>query len=666
MSVLSVYVSGISTKGIELINEAVSETFGECNVVEVDRDKLRYKVRLGFRDSSVVLIILDSVSMDDCKDIAGGNFETNSKFYKYTNDKELAIYLNELYGLSLDIPDDDTDLSIYQIHDSSNSTEDLSDIVEGYESKIKDRDSIIKNMGIRIMELEKIVSEGNYISDDNSDDLESKVSELSSENLSLRDEVSTKNAEIARVNDLLKGKSDEIESLNGKVGEIQQLLNSLRDELKSVKDELSQERVSSSKKSGIIREKDNTISSLNEKLQDYNVISGENKDLKNKNQDLESRLRKLEATISTLQSTITSNKEEIVRLTNELDEIGVTSDDLKRYKGLLSTANSKIDELNTSLNDLQSDYDNLLSEYNKLKSGYDSLLIKYNKLSDDYTESEGFVAKLNIEKIALQDRISYLEGHTDVHVSDDANSILSELNDLRKKYADMQGNIFNFISMRSLPRSGIKVPIFKGLPDRYKNIKFQYSGSIESRKGTYKCLFNECIAANTDRFLIVDITSETYLDYVFQMRSIVDGLEWFTSGGGVQKYLSSTCLPNVKVLMPKVGYLNDSYFLTLNWENRLDELESSGYKVILYCGDISNLVGRVLFESFTDVGYSSVYVKGNAIGSRSIIANSGGLTGIKSSVIGYFDFDKSMLRFYEVMNKKAKCKIISYATKVGG
>ena len=175
---------------------------------------------------------------------------------------------------------------------------------------------------------------------------------------------------------------------------------------------------------------------------------------------------------------------------------------------------------------------------------------------------------------------------------------ITELSELKKKYAELQTNIFTIIGTKSLPKCGIKAPLIKGIPPHYSNVKFLFSGSSESRKGTYKCLYNE-LTGSKDKYLIVDVTSETAIDYVFQMSKIADGMNWFTSGGGVQQYLSSTCLPNVKVLMPKIGYVNDSFFLMVNWEKRLKELEESGYKVIVYCGDISNLVGRVLFESFS-------------------------------------------------------------------
>ena len=60
------------------------------------------------------------------------------------------------------------------------------------------------------------------------------------------------------------------------------------------------------------------------------------------------------------------------------------------------------------------------------------------------------------------------------------------------------------------------------------------------------------------------------------------------------------------------------------------------------------------------MGNTAVYVRGNALGSRSILANASGLNGIRKSLIVYFEFDKTMSKFYDAMSKRCKCRIISY------
>ena len=63
MAVLSIYLSGVSTTGIELATEAARQAFGECNVEELNKENLRFKIRTGSKDASVVLIVLDDTSV---------------------------------------------------------------------------------------------------------------------------------------------------------------------------------------------------------------------------------------------------------------------------------------------------------------------------------------------------------------------------------------------------------------------------------------------------------------------------------------------------------------------------------------------------------------------------------------------------------------------------
>ena len=150
------------------------------------------------------------------------------------------------------------------------------------------------------------------------------------------------------------------------------------------------------------------------------------------------------------------------------------------------------------------------------------------------------------------------------------------------------------------------------------------------------------------------------MDYVFEIKQVVKGLNWFVKGGGILPYLSETCLPNVKVLSPGLGYINDCYFLTVDWERRLKELDNSGYNVVVYCGDISSMVGRVLHETFASRGASMVYVHGNAIGARTLVTNLRGLSNSKDSVMCYFEFNKKIEKFYETVLKEGhECRVIS-------
>lgn len=651
MSVLSVYTSGVSTTGIELINDAVSQAFGDCSVEELGRDNLRYKVRLGAKNTSVVLIILDTISMDECKDIENGLY-SSSKFYNYVGDRQLVDFLNEIYGLSLEV--DEAQYSLLQEGTDvvKGTIDDREELIETFNSQLQDKDNIIKTLNCHIKELKKIISDGGYAVDDG------KLNQLEDENLSLKNKVSDLSKTLGDFEVSILEKDNRISELGTLNGNLKEKVSKLESDLLSCSDELARERVISSQKSGVIRDKERETADLREKLESFDSLMELKDSLKDKVADSEKEISNLKVIINNLNSDISVKDTNISRLEADLQAKGRVSEQVAEYKELLEEEQLFKTNLTKKLNTLQVDYSAISEKYDSLVQTLKTRESEITSLKDSLTETEKYLAKANNDKILLSEKIKVLEQSSDF--GDSVNSTITELSELRKKYAELQLDVFNILSTKSLPNGSVKVPLIKGTLGRFKNVKFYFSGNTESRKGTYKSLFNELINTS-DKVIIVDVTSETAIDYVFQMRSIVDGMSWFSTGGGVQRHLSPTCISNVKVLMPKLGYINDGYFLTVNWEKRLEELENSGYKVIVYCGDISNLVGRVLFETFSELGDTYIYVHGNALGSRSVVANSSGLKGIKSCSIVYYDFDKNVSKFFDIMSKKCECKITSYS-----
>lgn len=647
MPVISVYCSGVSTTGIELINKAVVETFGECNVEELGRDNLRTKVRIGYRDTSVALIILDTASMEECKDFARGLYSSD-KFYHYESDKKLVEFLNKKYDLNLEPIEDE--LSVPNISTSNNQDiEDVrNELIEKYTSQLNDKDSIIQNLKCTIIELNNIITGEGYSTTSENSSLKEEVDKLTVENLNLKNTISDMEVSYDKEKDKVDSGIKKIDELNNTISSMQNNYGKLEDDYKNINEELGRVRSESSLKSGVLRDKDKEISKLNDK------VTKLEKDIENL-VTLEDDNKSLKNTLKSKDIDIKSKDDEINRLKSEILNQGKLNSQVENYKSLLSESDKAKSEKEKQLVLLEEKYDELLNKYNTLSDTSESTIAE---LQEKYEKSDKSVTKLNIEKINLENRVKVLEQSSDRN--NDFESTLSELTEIRNKYASLKVNIFNTISTKAMPYQDVKVPLIKSIINYLKNITFVFSGNTESRKGTYKCIFDKLNNDSSQKYIIVDVVSETAIDYVFQMKDIVDGMKWFTVGGGVQNYLSHTCIPNVQVLMPKVGYVNDSYFLTVNWEKRLNELENSGYKVIIYCGDISNLIGRVLFESFAELGNTDVYVHGNVLGSRAVLANAKGLKGIKNSNIKYFDFNKDVSKFYDAMKKRYNCEIISY------
>ena len=76
------------------------------------------------------------------------------------------------------------------------------------------------------------------------------------------------------------------------------------------------------------------------------------------------------------------------------------------------------------------------------------------------------------------------------------------------------------------------------------------------------------------------------------------------------------------------------------------------------------MVGRVLHESFSSLGKSTIYVSGNAIGARTIVTNLRGLSNGSSSKVVYFDFNESVKKFYDIVARTNDCAVVSTRSSI--
>lgn len=661
---LTVLSAGLPFNAKDILTNTMNEVFdGEIVVQELTRENLRSRVRLSNRSVEIVLVVLDGESSDICKDIEAGLYQSD-KYYKYVNDKELVEFLNNRYGLEISIDESTTE----EIDVPSNTL--LSNKDEKYYlEKINSKEDIIFNLECRIKDLTAMYG----LSDENEEILGVSSGELEE----LREENTHLNSELLNTKSLLELERVKIAELENTLSSLKEGKLSLENSLKKASkesDELAVElnelKVAYSRQTGLIRDKDTRIGEL-----ENNQIALESS-LK-ENIELKEHIESIKCVISNKEIEIGNLKVDLLSKDRDLLECSKEIESLRKLEGLgdeLESANKVIHSLKKDISIINSDNSNYhkeLIEKDKVISQLSSSNSEYSarigvlereieELNERIKNDDKSLFQLNKEKLELQTKLSIMEKSIN---TGDTEALLREIDELQGRVSDMSSNIFNNIGMSASPNALINSRVFSG-GSKFKNIRFAFAGSAESRKGTYKCLLEELRSCNDEnRYLIVDLVSETSIDYVFKVKNMTPGLDWFKKGGSVQSYVSSTELENTQVLSLGLGYINDSYFLCIDWASRLVELENSGYKVILFCGDVSNLVGRVLHESFASYGESTIYVLGNAVGSRTLITNLRGLSNKRDSTIAYFDFNPAMRRFYEIVSKSNTCKILSTKSK---
>lgn len=646
---LNVLTAGLPLSAKDILLDAINTVFGEgvVEVVELNKDKLRQRVHLSYKNIADILVILDEVSTDYCRDIEGGLYNSD-KFYTYVGDRELVDFLNGRYDLNIEIQEE------AKLELSSKVDEVSSDLVDEYRARLTDKDLLISNLQNRIKELEREIDEYGYLEGKADTEIDESVL---AENIELKGSILDLEKQVKDLTSSIEMLKVDLEKERGKVADAKEKYKLLMKEYDGTNKDLTDIRVAYSQQSGVLRDKVKKIEELQKQLDEVDDLESKVANFKAKLEAANKRASALSLENSNLKVDLSSRKSEIERLTKELEDNG-----------------SKLavtEALKEEVKNLTEERDSLLKQATSSDTELGSLRLKVSELSEELEtanrmveeqgerikEDDEAITTLNKNNLEMQGRLKLLEvsSNRDVNVE----SVMSDLEELRRKYEELAKNVFSQVSSMALPRGSNPIYIYKGI-NRFNNIKFAFAGSTESRKGAYKCILNECRQIGMSRrVLIVDVVSETSIDYVFEINKVNNGVDWFRKGGSVQGYLSQTCLGNTFVLSPGVSYINDSYFLTIDWNSRLKELESSGYRVIVFCGDLSNIIGRVLHESFAGLGESEVYVHGNAIGSRTIVSNIRGLTNGRESVVSYFEFSPKMKRFYDMVAKSNQCRVLS-------
>lgn len=644
--------SGLPISAKEYLFEAFNQAFGKdmVQIVEVDANQLRSRVRMSSKNVADVLVVLDGVSANKCADIENGLYASD-KYHEYSTDEELVNFLNAKFELNLEIKAaGGMEIAV----EKGSAEQDM--IIEKLREQVGDRDSIIASLKAQVADLKSQIEDGDFGGSEDEEKvsaLEKQIEVLRQENLKARSDMADTQAQLKYAEESEAKLRIVVESVSRESENLKTENNQLMADYKAVQSELSDFKIKFSNSQGTlgakereleelrkgsknIKEYEDKIASLEEEISSIKEEL-ESEKVRNSQYQLELNSKDEEISRLSIEAESTELEEELSKEKNEIMELQKVIVDLKSK---LATAEGKVETLK----------DQGSAEVDKLHDENSSLKEKLNTMDQQFMQ-------LNEELIKAKATADMLEKSTSRDT--DVESMYQEMNELRNQYAELSQSVFGRMQNYSSPNSSIMIDLIKS-GDRYNHLRFVFSGSTESRKGTYRSLLDEFKQFPDQKVVIVDATCETCVDYVFEIKKVVKGLNWFVKGGGILPYLSETCLPNVKVLSPGLDYINDCYFLTVDWERRLKELDNSGYNVVVYCGDISSMVGRILHETLASRGASMVYVHGNAIGARTIVTNLRGLSNSKDSVICYFEFNQKVERFYDIVAKEGHdCRVIS-------
>ena len=644
--------SGLPISAKEYLFEAFNQAFGKdmVQIVEVDATQLRSRVRMSSKNVADVLVVLDGVSASKCADIENGLYSSD-KYHEYSTDEELVNFLNAKFELNLEIKAaGGMEIAV----ETGSAEQDM--IIEKLREQVGDRDSIIASLKAQVTDLKSQLEDCDFGSSEDEEKvsaLEKQIEVLRQENLKARSDMTDIQSQLKYAEESEAKLRIVVESVSRESENLKTENNQLMADYKAVQSELSDFKIKFSNSKGTLGAKERELEELRKGSKNVKEYEEKISSLEDEISSIKEELESEKVRNSQYRLELDSKDEEISRLSIEAESTEL-EEELSKEKNEIMELQKVIVDLKSKLATAEGKVETLKdqgsAEVDKLSAENSSLKEKLNTMDQQFMQ-------LNEELIKAKATADMLEKSTSRDT--DVESMYQEMNELRNQYAELSQSVFGRMQNYSSPNSSMMIDLIKG-GDRYNHLRFVFSGSTESRKGTYRSLLDEFKQFPDQKVVIVDAICETCVDYVFEIKKVVKGLNWFVKGGGILSYLSETCLPNVKVLSPGLDYINDCYFLTVDWERRLKELDNSGYNVVVYCGDISSMVGRILHETLASRGASMVYVHGNAIGARTIVTNLRGLSNSKDSVICYFEFNQKVERFYDIVAKEGHdCRVIS-------
>lgn len=257
----------------------------------------------------------------------------------------------------------------------------------------------------------------------------------------------------------------------------------------------------------------------------------------------------------------------------------------------------------------------LQSELDKARETISAQETLLNSKISETERGSSKITELIEQNLALQKQVEELSA------TDQSNT---ELVRLRRQINQLESTPLFKLKQFMTPSSALQVSLPYVPHPSHKGIRFIYAGSDGSMKLAYEVVRRLSGEMSTQgKVVILDLTTETYIDYILNIPRVVSASDWFLSGGDLP--LSDTRVPNVKVLTPGLQYFNDLSLLNVNWSDRWNQLLQEGYQVIVLFGVLNTAITRVLYNSFGSINKPWIVVEGLITSLRSLIIHLSGL-----------------------------------------
>lgn len=449
-------------------------------------------------------------------------------------------------------------------------------------------------------------------------ELKSNLAKAGSEKKSLEGKLDTLNSELGDKQTELEDLSEEVNTIRGKFSEMQSMRDTLQSENDSMKKKLE----------GIQLE--------------LKTLSQTSTEKNNKILDMQSEVEQLRNTIKTLETKLSDSEKESSIASTDLENAKNNSEkaelELQRIKPEITKLNGIVQDLKTDIKAK----DNTISQ---LKQTIEDMKVP-NTVSVGEDEEK---IRLKQEILKAKDMIR------------ERNDSIEELNDL---VDELQNDIFMEVANSAMPKTAVTTEL--PVPNRgLDNIKLCVAGSGESNLTAYKVLHEETTANPDKKYLIIDLVNESFIDSTFGAKKIPNPLDWLEGRGNIKNFVASSKEKNVKIISFGLNYMNDSYYLRVDWKERLEELNKLGINVIIYIGVIDCLVRNILFNSISKCCRTYVITKASPANLRACLLHLNSFPKVKHTTVLCAEYTEYSKKMYDNLSKRYKTAIIEQGKSVG-
>ena len=484
-----------------------------------------------------------------------------------------------------------------------------SDEVESIKNEISDLNRAITEKENQLKNTEDVIEELKASATDTQQSSES----LEKRNQELSIQLGDAKTKVGELESKLQGAMEDLENERKKREELSSQLDASKLDASSSVSELNGLREE-------IKERDAGIQALRGKLAE----------LQDANTAQKNEISGKDAEILELNSNIKKYKEEIASLKTEAENKNLSADEIDKYVNQITDLEIEISNLKRTVARATAEKDTLTkrleeaSDTSETDKVIDDLKSKVKTLQ---TELDNKPAIDPNEIKVLNDKISNLE--LDLTVSRDRAATLElDVTDKDAELQELHDNIF--LKLSDCSRPSHRLPLALPMPvSGVSNLRLFAAGTQESSAIAYETI-RKIVSSHSDkRYLIIDLTTDSMIDSVFETKDTVSARSWLCNISekdkvtksfvtlGVRESLINTKYKNVKVLSVACKYFNSLAFFNVRWRDKLTELCKLADYVIVYVGNLDDVIHTVLYNSICGVAKGYIITKASPLNIRS-------------------------------------------------